>query len=329
MARRWTIAVIGCGNIGSRHLQGLARLQHPSDIYGIEPIEAHLTQAKGRVDEIPPQENLSFKYHATLDALPPSIDLAVVVTGASTRRDALHAVLAGRTVRALILEKFLFQRLVDYDDVERLLTSRGIPTWVNTPRRAWPGYQALQKRILGQGPFTLLADGDGRNRLATSVIHFVDMGSFLFGSDLPFELDGSQLRVSDKESRHSGVIEFDGVMTGRSEKGDCLVLRSRPNSEPDRLMTIMTDTELITIDEGDQKVRFEKAEGPYSVTQSEFPIVFQSSLTGTMARNIIDYGRCELPTFAASARLHRECLKAFLQALGQSRDNATYVCAVT
>src|SRR5947209_4742456 len=136
-----TVALIGAGQIGSRHLQALARLE--ADITVIDPSSASLDRAR----ELAGKSDI--RYATQLDQLGPAIDVAIVACSARERRSVVESLLAGRKVGALVLEKVLFQKIEDYEAVGALLKERGVRAWVNCPRRLWPFYQALRERTRG------------------------------------------------------------------------------------------------------------------------------------------------------------------------------------
>ncbi|HRE20329.1 MAG TPA: hypothetical protein PKW21_04770, partial [Rhabdaerophilum sp.] len=76
MNRRYVIALVGAGNIGSRHLQGLALSRLDADIHIVEPNEAAASLATERLAQVKAGANLRFSFHRALNDLPPVLDVA-------------------------------------------------------------------------------------------------------------------------------------------------------------------------------------------------------------------------------------------------------------
>ena len=321
------IAVVGAGNIGSRHLQGLARARFPATIHVVDPTASSLALAQSRVEEISPQAALEFRYASDLSALPETIDLAILACGAAPRRTLIEQMLASRQVGAFILEKFLFQSLGDHVAIGALLEARCIPTWVNTPRRAWPDYRVLAEQLKDRGPLTMVVSQNSGHGLATNLIHLVDLLVFLIGRYHGFRLAGRELRVDASASRHVGAIEFSGNVYGYTPRGDVLVIRQPVDASIEGRIEIIGNGLYIAIDEKDSRITQSDLKGVVAV--APFQCLYQSELTGLIAQDILQTGSCNLPDYAQSASLHRECLKAFLEAMGRDRDDEQAICPIT
>lgn len=99
------IAVFGCGNIGSRALQAVAKLERPATIYAIDPMPDALVRAQARVAELGEAARARIEFAESPAALPETIDLALVSTCADTRRATVEALLERAHVRNLVLDR--------------------------------------------------------------------------------------------------------------------------------------------------------------------------------------------------------------------------------
>ena len=141
------VSIIGAGQLGSRHLQGLKTAQSEMGIWVIDASEESLKVAKERCEAVESKTPKTVHYEQNIDVLPQNLDLVIVATGSKPRASIIKALLAHSTVSYLVLEKFLFTRLQDYDEIEALLKEKGVKSWVNCPRRMWPSYEAIKKLI--------------------------------------------------------------------------------------------------------------------------------------------------------------------------------------
>lgn len=322
------VALIGAGNIGSRHLQGLARSSFELDILVVEPSAAAREVAAGRFAATQGAERHRLSLVETLDALPPHVDLLIHATAADARAQTTRAFFADHAADAVVFEKILFQTIEDHADIEGLLIDRGVRAWVNTPRRCWPDYVALRKRISGRGPIVMRAVAAAADRMATSAIHWLDLLSFLRDDRSDFRMDGRRGILTPDHARHPGSLELVGHLLGLGDRGDVLVLNADPQADFAETITLVTDRETIIICEANASLRV-TPHGGAPTQELGLRTVLQSELTGAIVDDIFRTGDCQLPSYNLSARLHRSCLEAFLQAMGFVRADVRMVCPVT
>ena len=117
------LAIIGSGQLGSRHLQALSLLDRPALIFVVDPNEDSLKIAEKRFLEISNADNkiVDIKYIKNIDNLPNSIDLAIISTNSDIRRTIIENLLINSRINYLILEKVLFQKIEDFSYVDTLL----------------------------------------------------------------------------------------------------------------------------------------------------------------------------------------------------------------
>lgn len=325
--RPLAIAVVGCGNIGSRHLQALARLDRPARIFAVDPSEDARALAAARFAEIGPRPDAALVALTGPDALPDHLDMAVIATSARPRLAVLGAVLSGRRVARLVLEKFLFQRHGDYDAAAALIAGAGSQAVVNTPRRLWPDYVALRERLRGRGPLGFMVETTRRNGMASNAIHFLDLAAFLSGTADGFALGGARLRVATEAARKGAEIEFEGVLHGVSPNGDSFTHRSRLDDDAPHALAIFGRGVRALIDETAGRMLLSAAETGWRTEEAALAPVYQSMLTHRLLDRAPDAPG--LPSYADSARLHRQCLAAFLEAMGVDPLSPDAVCPIT
>src|SRR5262245_21216233 len=102
-----TVAVIGAGNIGSRHLQALAKSARIERVEALGRSTASLKLAEERYRSVRPQHQTALFARAASE-LSGEIDVAIVATNSDTRLSALRELLHTHQVGAVILEKVAF-----------------------------------------------------------------------------------------------------------------------------------------------------------------------------------------------------------------------------
>ena len=73
---RFNIAIVGTGQLGSRHLQGLLKSSKQFQIYVIDPNEKALSNAERLYQETGSSKNINASYHKNLIELPIPQDFA-------------------------------------------------------------------------------------------------------------------------------------------------------------------------------------------------------------------------------------------------------------
>jgi hypothetical protein len=298
------IALIGAGQLGSRHLQGLALLDRPARVTVVDPTDSSLATARERFAQVK-QGKVEAVFTQRFGDLPRDLDGAVVATGANVRRGAIEAVLQQSKVKVALLEKVLFQRIEDYAAVGALLEKSGTHAWVNCAQRLWPFFRDLRPRTLGKSNVRVTVRG-AQWGLGCNAIHNLDLLPFLTG-DARCRLE-TALDAGSIPSKRPGFIEFTGTLSAYGERGNSVVQTS--DREGDAPFEIAVETP-----ELQQTWRI--ADGA----------PFQSQLTHVVLLEMIERGTSLLPAYSESADLHVKMLHVFLLHLGL--DNSNQTCAIT
>lgn len=322
------LAVIGAGQLGSRHLQALALLDRPLSLEVVDPNPASLETAKARLAEIPagssPRRVL---YHSDLSQLSSDLDLVIVATHSDIREKVVTDLLAAKRVRYLILEKLLFQSPGSYERVAALLRRTGVKAWVNCPRRLWPEYIDLKTRIAGFRWLDLSVTGTQWG-LGSNAIHFLDLLSFL-GGPADFKLSGELLDPEIPAAKRPGFVEIGGTLCGTSTHKGHVVMTVHPGEELSCLLQLATDRMRININELEGKAWCSEAATDWAWRALPFPRTMQSRLTHEVAEALLDAGDCGLTSFDESARLHRTLLGVFLPHLARAGKARGDSCPLT
>ena len=117
----YNVAIIGAGQLGSRHLQAMKTASSSLNIWVMDNHEESLKVAKQRYDEIPMIGEKSIEYVGSIDLLPQQLDLVIVATGSKPRASIVKKLLECSKVKYLVLEKVLFPQISDYEEIENLL----------------------------------------------------------------------------------------------------------------------------------------------------------------------------------------------------------------
>jgi predicted dehydrogenase len=207
------ILIVGVGQIGSRHLQGILKYNLESlVIHVVEKSVEALQIAKERASEVDTRFHETY-YHQNFDEILEPIFLCILATSANVRENLVFDLFSKFQIRYLILEKVLFQKLDSYSRVKELLKQKEVRAWVNHPRRMYDSYKDLKSVITGSKFHNSYQVAGVNWGLACNAVHFIDLITFLEGSNLS-NIDTKQIDDIVFQSKRADYIEFTGTITG-------------------------------------------------------------------------------------------------------------------
>jgi len=241
------IILVGCGNIGSRHLQGLAKVPDPLDIEIVEPIEENQKIAKFRLTEVQGNKNHTFSWYQDIGQTSNESDLVILATQAKGRVTLIKKLLEAKHKRFLI-EKLVCQSSKEYDDLLSSMKQANAKGWVNTTRRCYKSYQKI-KTFFERSNIIHMSITAGNRGLGTNAIHFIDLFSWL-ANDYKVILNGdSLLNKVFPNSRGKDLLEFAGTITGSTKNGSTLSITFLAQDNLPSIVEISGEDKQIKIDE--------------------------------------------------------------------------------
>ena len=320
------IAIIGAGELGSRHLQALAKLAEAATITVVDPSEISLRIARDRFNEIASGPWLNILFVKNLNSLPETLDLAIVATSSAVRMAVISQLLAITTVSTLILEKVLFQKNADFDDANELFLQKKISAWVNCPRRMMPFFKKLAEYISPDQPFTFTAEGSNWG-LCCNAIHLID-NCAMYSRCTEYALDLSGLYRSIVRSKREGFIELNGTLKGRFSNGAQFELRCEDGDQWWLINRIQNAAHLIEINLKENAATITQLATAEKTFFANIT-VRQSELTHMAVQDLFASGECELTRFQDSVALHRPLINDLLSYVNTLLPTPTDALAIT
>tara|TARA_R110002073_G_scaffold74100_2_gene181052 strand:- start:41562 stop:42533 length:972 start_codon:yes stop_codon:yes gene_type:complete len=305
-----TIVLVGSGELGSRHLQALALAEFPATVHVVDPSQAALDLATLRCEQMTPAHaDFAVHYHTSVAELSGDVDLAIIATTSNVRLRVLEQLAQSVTLHNVVLEKFLFSEVSEYERARELIAEMPGQAWVNCPRRMYPVYQSLKRELPLERPVAYSVVGPDWG-LACNSVHYLDHLAYLTGETLvSTSIDAKTATAID--SKRSGYQEFLGEVRGEFSGGSTISLRAGA-SDTKSLMTIQNPNFTLSVDEIGRSYTLVNSQTGATETQ-EFAVPYQSQLSHVFANDIFERGTCDLPTFAESEALHLALLKSFSQ----------------
>ncbi len=302
------IAIVGSGNVGSRHLQSIVNVSNSPSIEVIDPSEQSLALGKERFDQVAKDKLFDISYFRTIKKLKKTIDIAVIATTSTVRKQVVKELLQHANVRYLILEKVAFSSEADFIEIISLLKEKGVQAWVNCPQRMYPFYKQLKKEIIGQVISYEHIGGDWS--MGSNSIHLVDHLSYLADDEM-CTVDYSNLSKEILESKHKGFFNFTGELIVNFSKGSQLLLAADTNDKKSPIIKISTSSVRYLIKESSEtaKVAYEKDDWQWN--DIPFKMELQSQLTNLVIEQLLAKGRCDLTQLGTSFKLHKPLIESF------------------
>ena len=325
--------IIGAGQLGSRHLQGLVKSKNDLSIYVVDPNKEALETADLRSKEISHKQKITFQ--TEIRDLPRTIDFAVIATNANVRLQVLQALVVHASIKTLILEKVLFQHEDAYNKALELIESHSIQCYVNHPRRAQYIYQKIKHDLKDYSHVKFDIDVFGVNwGLGCNGLHVSDLIEYLFSDEVnSYSID--ELDQSLLLSKRKGFNEFTGTIKGNTLRGHSFrITSSYAQDSAIRPITITLNSPEVTfwVSEAGIEAFYLRETNGLQVIRETFkvePIKFQSDLTGNWIDLSISGEKLPLTEYEQAMRNHCKFINALLDQIEIITGIKTKICPIT
>lgn len=332
--KRHTVLIIGTGQLGSRHLQGLGKSRLLMDVLLCDPSNENLDIAVSRFMEINPNDNIKIfgKYNSIDEIETRDIDLAIIATNANVRFEITKQLLSGHNVSNIIFEKVAFQSEKQFITIINFLASRSVKSWVNCARRYFPGYRKLAEELSSQQNINFSLSGTDWG-LACNSVHFLDLFTFLTESTSP-KIENFQLAPYVYSSKRKGFIELFGIFSGNGAKNsrfsiECMTKSSDQQEVLPPIIEITFNSQTVRINESKDSIEY-FSEGSQVPSYIEpLGLLYQSQLTSIQAEDILCGSTSLLPTIEESFAVHRQVLEVFLKHYDSINGTVSEVLPIT
>lgn len=318
------ITLVGCGNIGSRHLQSLALLPFETKIQVVEPDNNAQLLAKERLKEVldsKPCVNIS--WHKSLSNIQNKSDLTIVATSSVGRANLITQLLELGHCRFFI-EKVVCQSTNEYDHLLSSMKKFNAKCWVNTNRRYFDSYVKIHK-LFKNNKINLVVTG-ANPRLGTSSIHYIDLFCWL-SEDYEILLDGKSLTNElFVNKRGSNLKEFSGTILGSLKNHSNLTITFVNNSNSPSIVTITSNSKKIVIDETNEKIIHSTKN---TTNNLDFKFSHTSEITKIVVKDIFDTDNCMLPTLEELYTPHCELFRIFNNHVKKLTNKEIRLCPIT
>lgn len=323
------ITIIGCGQMGSRHLQAIVRLNYPLKIQVVERNASNINLVKQSLREVLPKKHFIevewYKDIAEMDSLP---DITIVATKAQGRSELLKRLVEMGHDRFLV-EKMVCQSKDEYEDLLEVFENDHLKCWVNCVRPYFPFYERTIKLMQcdGQIMFNAMAGSLG---LGTNAIHLLNLFLTIVGDSWDIQLKGDFLSPTLlPNKRGKDLVEFCGTIVAKTSNSSFASVNFHPENNASVVINIISQNWRVFVDEGTNKALLSSGESGWVWEEGDFKMLQSSELTTCIVNSILQEDECKLPSLQECYFLHKELFRIFNGHIKFVTGKDTVLCPIT
>lgn len=324
------ILMVGCGELGSRHLQALGALGDVAQIDVVDKSAASLEKGKGRLKETPGLNlKIRFNWLADFKKAGKEGDLCVVATQAPGRPLLIKEIANDLGYKNFLIEKIVSQSVEEYKDLMEFARSKKLSIWVNCKTRAYKIHQYIKSKLEPKEPILFSAIG-GNHGLGNNGIHEVDLFVFHDESKTLHSAGSHADSVLHTSKRGADIFDLSGTLCGYSDKGSQFTISFAGGHMASDHISIVTPRCRFIVDHLQKFAMESFADANWQwrpVPLDENIMV--SHMTKAFASDILQSGRCRLPTLEECFPAHEFILKELLGHFNRLRHTKDNVCPIT
>ncbi len=322
------ILLVGCGQLGSRHLQAVAGLPQVTTIEVVDPRPEALALGRERLGEVAGRSpSTEFRWLTSLQDATPDGDLCIVATQAQGRCQLVQEIVRRLGYRRFLLEKIVGQSIGEFDELLAFSKASNLSVWVNLKTRAYQIHQRIKQQLDPHDPIMVSITG-GNHGLANNGVHGADLFAF-YDEASQILSTGSQIDTMLHRTKR-GLFDLSGSLEGATEKGSRFLLSYADGPADWELMTIATHRSRWIVDHFQRWVMESHAASGWAWEPVPFTEhILVSDMTTRFAAEILAVGRCDLPTLEQAGVAHRYILGALRPHFSRLMEREVELCPVT
>lgn len=330
MSSIFKILIVGCGELGSRHLQAVATLPMVEEIVVVDSNSVALQTGQCRLKDLQGlSPRTTFHWLSSLEEVKGTYDLCIVGTLAKGRCSLIKKIVNQLGIRQFLIEKIVSQSSSEYADLLQFAEKNRLEIWINCKTRTYPIHQHVKKQLRPGEPILFSAMG-GNHGLANNGVHTADL--FIFYDESPeIHLVSSAIEPALHVSkRGKDIFDLSGTLTGKTNKGSTFMLSYAGDHVASEQFSVSTKSYRCIID---QMLRWafendgEKG-GPWRPLPFEGNLMV-SQMTKTFVTEIFEKKNCQLPLLNECWPAHRFILDALQPHFNQLSGEKWNHCPVT
>jgi len=321
-----TVVIVGFGNIGFRHFQGLIKDCRNLKIHIVDRDPKAICRISKDMFEEIESRNIGITFASDYKDLESSFDYAIVATQSNVRFDVLQELLRKTTPNSILLEKVLFDRREQYDASIELVDSMKIDTRVNCWRRIFPSYiRAKEFFDITESRVCSIKISGGDIGLGCNGVHFFDLIAFFSGETV--FITKTSLDPGVVASKRSGFMEFSGQLEGVSGTLE-FVINSKRDNDQQVIVELVSQDKKVTVKEASNEIVLQNILTSDEVIE-KLRTPFLSDVSGKIANALLCGESAGLPSLREASATHKLLLDVLSKHAAKTVDIADGVYPVT
>lgn len=301
------LVIVGFGNIGFRHLQGIMTDCKDLKVHIVDNDPLSANRISNDMNEQLISKNIIVSFDPNYEQLDPMVDYVIIATLSNIRFNVLEQLLVNTRPKSILFEKVLFDRREQYDAAIKLVESLNINALTNCWRRIFPSYKRAKELFAtSQSTIAYIKISGGDIGLGCNGVHFMDLISFFSGEKVVItkeELDSGVI-----ESKRDSFLEFSGRLEGYSGQAK-FVIDSKRNNDQQVVVELVSAEMSVIVREADNKVFLKNLlNGKEIIEEHRTP--FLSEVSGGIAKSVFEGTLTGLPTLRDASNTHQVLLDA-------------------
>lgn len=319
------IVLVGCGLIGSYHLQGIVSTGKAIKVDIVEINRDAIKKAKERILPFM-HKNIKIEFFEDLSLCDKNPDLTIVATHSTDRVKIINKLLS-IGYRYFLLEKMVCQSKSEYDSLIENFAKYGAKGWVNTIRRYNKFYRDAEQ-FFKKDKIVMNAIAENLG-LSSNAIHYLDLFKMFSGN--------SNIKLSDQyiydkllpNKRGEDLVEFMGTIVGNDESGSFVSISFLPFKNKLANVIIIGENARVFVDEANGKAFLSLADKKWQQEEYSYEEPRVSEITPKVITDILEKSSCLLPTVEDSYDLHLELFRIFNNKIRKITNKFPKKCPIT
>ena len=307
------VLVVGCGELGRRHIQGIVKSVNKPVVYVIDNDPKAIALLKSFL--VNNLERSRYPAIKVIDFLKkdlvslPVFDLVIVATTALARGELLGNLSPFIRTKHWLIEKPIGQSSAEIKSIAKWASDRS--AFVNHPRRMMSWYQSISNNFIDTGPIKLTALYP-KFGIACNTSHLIDLINW-WTEAIPASVSVDGLNENWNRSKRKGFWDIEGLLKIKFSDGSAIELQSNKEVKKSVLEIEFAGTKRCIIEEDLGIARFSSGEVIMGNMQ------YQSEISGMLLDQLYETGKCDLP----SLNIMAVCNELFVERLLQHWNSRT------
>ncbi len=234
------VLLVGCGQIGSRHLQAVGCLPEVASVDVIDCNESSLALGQARLNELTDKNSkILYRWLGAIESSSQSVDLCILATSAFGRLKLIKEIFEKTGVTKFIIEKLVAQSVGEYQELLAFAKQKNLSIWVNCPTRSYAVHQYIKSKLDPHEP-VIFSEIGGNHGLICNGIHYVDLFRFYDQSPEIYPAGALIDPILHPSKRGKDLFDLSGILTGYSSKGGKFILSYAADHLASDIVTITT-----------------------------------------------------------------------------------------